>query len=232
MENKRAQIILRRRARLEPEGLLADRNTQRKIGKRAKILMLAWPGWCPLVGCSFSGMIAAIGSVGLVDQAAAAGSPTISSSRKGASVSSVMELARRSANSSFHSSGMAPMRRTLASSFCKMLTTSKAAAMKAAPARSLLPSCPPPPRARPFTGAGGGNRTLTGLPPTDFRTIYGFRRLAWRVRALARLWSGLSLHRSVRRALSFALGAAHLVSTPSRVRGLGSGLPHERFPRI
>jgi len=27
-------------------------------------------------------------------------------------------------------------------------------------------------------GAGGGNRTLTGLPPTDFRTIYGFRRLA------------------------------------------------------
>ncbi len=33
-----------------------------------------------------------------------------------------------------------------------------------------------------FNGAGGGNRTLTGLPPTDFRTIYGFRRLAWRVR--------------------------------------------------
>jgi hypothetical protein len=82
MENKRAQIILRRRARLGLEGLLADRNTQRKIGKRAKILALAWPGWCPLVGCSFSGMIAAIGSVGLVDQAAAAGSPTISSSRR------------------------------------------------------------------------------------------------------------------------------------------------------
>ena len=81
-------------------------------------------------------------------------------------------------------------------------------------------------------GAGGGNRTLTGLPPTDFRTIYGFRRLALRVCALARLWSGLSLHRSVRRVLSFALGAARLVSTPSRVRGLGSGLPCERFSRI
>jgi hypothetical protein len=69
-------------------------------------------------------MIAAIGSVGLVDQAAAAGSPTISSSRKGASVSSVMEIARCSANSSFHSSGMAPKSRTMASSFCKMPTTS------------------------------------------------------------------------------------------------------------
>jgi hypothetical protein len=69
-------------------------------------------------------MIAAIGSVGLVDQAAAAGSPTILSSRKGASVSSVMELARRSANSSFHSSEMTPMSRTMASSFCKMPTTS------------------------------------------------------------------------------------------------------------
>ena len=124
MENTRARIILWRRARLEPEGLLADRNTQRKIGKRAKILMLAWPGWCPLVGCGFSGMIAAMGGVGLVGQAVAAGSPTISSSRKDASVSSVMELACRSANLSFHSSGMAPMRRTLASSFCKMPTTS------------------------------------------------------------------------------------------------------------
>ena len=26
------------------------------------------------------------------------------------------------------------------------------------------------------TGAGGGNRTLTGLRPTDFLTSYGFRR--------------------------------------------------------
>jgi hypothetical protein len=69
-------------------------------------------------------MIAAIGGVGLVDQAAAAGSPTISSSRKGASDFSVMELARRTANSSFHSSEMAPMSWTMASSFCKMPTTS------------------------------------------------------------------------------------------------------------
>jgi hypothetical protein len=66
-------------------------------------------------------MIALIGGVDLVGQAVAAGSPT---SRKGASVSSVMELARRSANSSFHSSGMAQLSRTMASSFCKMPTTS------------------------------------------------------------------------------------------------------------
>jgi len=92
------------------------RDPATKMPHARRIVSVAW--------CGCSGMIAAIGGVGLVDQAAAAGSPTISSSRKGASVSSVMELARRTANSSFHSSGMAPMSRTMASSFCKMPTTS------------------------------------------------------------------------------------------------------------
>ncbi len=44
MENKRAQIILQRRARRELEGLLADGNTPQKIAKRAKILMMAGDG--------------------------------------------------------------------------------------------------------------------------------------------------------------------------------------------
>ena len=30
---------------------------------------------------------------------------------------------------------------------------------------------------RPLYGAGGGSRTLTGFPPTDFHTSYGLRRL-------------------------------------------------------
>jgi hypothetical protein len=29
------------------------------------------------------------------------------------------------------------------------------------------------------SGAGGGSRTLTGFPPTDFRTSYGLRRPVW-----------------------------------------------------
>jgi hypothetical protein len=62
-------------------------------------------------------------------------------------------------------------------------------------------------------GAGGGIRTLTGLPPTDFRTSYGFRRRQALSCKTWRLWSGLSLHPS-----GFALGAARLVSTPSRFR--------------
>ena len=52
--------------------------------------------------------------------------------------------------------------------------------------------------------------------PTDFLTSFGFRRLATHVRAEASLWSGLSLHLGVRPAKASALGAAHLVSTPSR----------------
>src|SRR5262245_32453576 len=76
-----------------------------------------------------------------------------------------------------------------------------------------------------------------GLPPTDFRTHFGFRRPRLHVRALPRgLWSGLSLHHSVRKEVAFALGAARLVSTPSepgvRPAPLGSGLPRKRLPRI
>lgn len=85
------------------------RDPATKMPHARRIVSVAW--------CGCSGMIAAIGGVGLVDQAAAAGSPTISSSRKGASVSSAMDLARRTANSSFHSNGMAPMSRTMASNY-------------------------------------------------------------------------------------------------------------------
>ncbi len=79
-------------------------------------------------------------------------------------------------------------------------------------------------------GAGGGSRTLTGLRPTDFRTSYGLRRLVGRFRAVTSSWSGLYLHRSVR-----ALGAARLVSTPSRRpsgRSAWLGIASEGFPRI
>lgn len=58
-------------------------------------------------------------------------------------------------------------------------------------------------------GAGGGTRTPITLRSTDFLTSYGFRR-----RPIGRLWSGLSLHRAPCR----RLGAARLVSTPSRCR--------------
>lgn len=63
-------------------------------------------------------------------------------------------------------------------------------------------------RQKRIDGAGGRNRTGTALRPTDFLTRYGFRR-----RPVGRLWSGLSLHRS-----PLAVGAARLVSTPSRFR--------------
>ena len=40
-------------------------------------------------------------------------------------------------------------------------------------------AAPEAPRAnREGAGAGGGTRTPTGICPTDFRTIYGFRRPA------------------------------------------------------
>jgi hypothetical protein len=61
--------------------------------------------------------------------------------------------------------------------------------------------------------------------PTDFLTSYGFRRLAW---ARSRFGSFVvwTIPSPLRlRTVAFALGAARLVSTPSRVRGLGSGLP-------
>ena len=61
--------------------------------------------------------------------------------------------------------------------------------------------------------------------PTDFRTTSTFAAARW----VGRSWSGLSLHHCVA-----ALGAARLVSTPSRseLPGLGSGLPSDRVPRV
>ena len=61
--------------------------------------------------------------------------------------------------------------------------------------------------------------------PYGFSYHFGFRRLATHVRAEASLWSGLSLHLGVRRKAS-ALGAARLVSTPSR-RTSSAGLARD-----
>jgi len=76
-----------------------------------------------------------------------------------------------------------------------------------------------------------------GVSPVDFLTRYSFRcprrSRAFR-RANAGLGSGLSLHPIAD--LVCNLGAARLVSTPSRPEvfpvGLGSGLPCDRFPRL
>jgi hypothetical protein len=64
---------------------------------------------------------------------------------------------------------------------------------------------------RPGKCAGGGTRTLTSLCSTDFRTVYGFRRPA------VRRWvCGLDYPFTVPRIGCRRLGAARLVSTPSR----------------
>src|SRR6202051_3137332 len=80
-------------------------------------------------------------------------------------------------------------------------------------------------------GAGGGTRTPTGLPPTDFRTSYGFRRPAVARRRVCGLdypftlprYSGSMIFSENRYPLfgimlQRGLGAARLVSTPSRFR--------------
>jgi len=62
-------------------------------------------------------------------------------------------------------------------------------------------------------GAGGGTRTPTALRPTDFLTIYGFRRPALMMRGASGPVRGLDYPFAL---TSFeALGAARLVSTPS-----------------
>jgi hypothetical protein len=71
-------------------------------------------------------------------------------------------------------------------------------------------------------GAGGGTRTLTGLPPTDFRTSYGFRRRPAGV-------CGLDYTFTLAFAAASALGAARLVSTPS-LSGLARGCHLTGFP--
>jgi len=75
-----------------------------------------------------------------------------------------------------------------------------------------------PVRARPsakrvhcMAGAGGGTRTPTGLSPTDFLTSYGFRRRPDRAFVVWTIPSPYLARRGV--------GAARLVSTPSRWRG-------------
>jgi len=84
-------------------------------------------------------------------------------------------------------------------------------------------------------GAGGGTRTPTGLPPTDFRTSYGFRRPCYAPLALRRV-RGLDYPFTLPRpriasGASRGLGAARLVSTPSRFRAW-LGIAVERFPRV
>lgn len=74
---------------------------------------------------------------------------------------------------------------------------------------------------------GRGESNPHGLSPNGFSYHFGFRRPR---RDRCGLWSGLSLHPSRQ-----AVGAARLVSTPSRPgspSGLGSGSPCHRFPRI
>jgi len=71
-------------------------------------------------------------------------------------------------------------------------------------------------------GAGGGTRTLTGLPPTDFHTSYGFRRRHTGV-------CGLDYTFTV--AERSALGAARLVSTPS-LSGLARDCHLTGFPEF
>ncbi len=72
------------------------------------------------------------------------------------------------------------------------------------------------------------------LSPADFRTVYGFRRPDVALLEGSRQVCGLdypfTLPRKVR-----SLGAARLVSTPSRLEcfsGLGSGLPFEVSPNL
>jgi|GEM_PF-3562674 hypothetical protein len=71
------------------------------------------------------------------------------------------------------------------------------------------------------------------LSPADFRTVYGFRRpdVMLSKELTPGLRSGLSLHPPPELQ---SLGAARLVSTPSRLylTGLGSGLPVEVPPNL
>jgi hypothetical protein len=71
------------------------------------------------------------------------------------------------------------------------------------------------------------------LSPADFHTGYGFRRpnvAPWRAHVRFAVWTIPSPSPGKVR----SLGAARLVSTPSRLRlsGLGSGLPFEVSPNL
>jgi len=66
-----------------------------------------------------------------------------------------------------------------------------------------------------ISGAGGGTRTPTGKSPTDFHTIYGFHRPALASKGFG-VVCGLDYPFAVPRQSFRGLGAARLVSTPSR----------------
>ena len=110
---------------------------------------------------------------------------------------------------------------------------SRATTGRARLSRARARQCPvcDPGSQRQRNGAGGGTRTPTGLPPTDFRTSYGFRRPVLARRRRMSLWSGLSLHRSEPR-LRCCPSSLYTFSRQNFCRELGSGLPRPRFPRV
>src|SRR6266404_8692280 len=72
------------------------------------------------------------------------------------------------------------------------------------------------------------------LSPADFRAVYGFRRPDVALLEGSRQVCGLDYPFTLPRKIR-SLGAARLVSTPSRleyVAGLGSGLPFEVSPNL
>jgi hypothetical protein len=70
------------------------------------------------------------------------------------------------------------------------------------------------------------------LSPADFHTVYGFRRPDVESLEGPRQVCGLDYPFTLLRKLR-SLGAAHLVSTPSRgFSGLGSGLPFKVSPNL
>ena len=71
------------------------------------------------------------------------------------------------------------------------------------------------------------------LSPADFHTVYGFRRPNVRPLEGSRQVCGLDYPFTLLRKIR-SLGAARLVSTPSRLvfTGLGSGLPFEVSPNL
>src|SRR6266516_1525504 len=71
------------------------------------------------------------------------------------------------------------------------------------------------------------------LSPADFHTVYGFRRPDATLLESSRQVCGLDYPFTLPRR-RWSLGAARLVSTPSRLclAGLGSGLPFEVSPNL
>ena len=72
------------------------------------------------------------------------------------------------------------------------------------------------------------------LSPADFRAVYGFRRPDAALRERSRQVCGLDYPFTVPRKIR-GLGAARLVSTPSRLEcfsGFGSGLPFQVSPTL